>query len=109
MRRLGSGIIVLICWLLAAPPAAHAEKRIALLIGNQSYNARVGPLTNPHNDVAVIGAALRSLKFKVTEVKDADYRAVDTAIKRHTQAVRREGKDAISFVYYSGHGAADPD
>src|SRR5262245_15594135 len=106
MRRLGSGILLLILWLLATAPAAHAEKRIALLIGNQGYNTRVGPLNNPHNDIALIGAALRSLSFKVTEVKDADYRAVDTAIKRHTQTTRREGQGAISFVYYSGHGAA---
>ena len=45
----------------------------------------------------------------MTEIKDADYKAVDTAIKRHIQAVRREGEGTISFVYYSGHGAADPD
>src|SRR5262249_25652790 len=92
---------------LAALPA-RAE-RYALLIGNQAYNAKVGPLGNPHNDVALVGAALRVLKFKVTEVKDADYRALDTAIRRHVQVLRRDGEGAIGLVYYSGHGAADPD
>ena len=48
-------------------------------------------------------------RFRVTEEKDAGYKAVDTAFKRHIQAVRREGEGTISFVYYSGHGAADPD
>jgi Caspase domain len=95
--------------LLLLPSAAWAQGRFALLIGNQAYNARVGPLKNPHNDVALIGAALKSLGFKVAEVKDADYRTIDTAINRHVQNVRREGPGSISFVYYSGHGAANPD
>lgn len=100
-------IVYFVAPLLASP--ANAAERTALLIGNQSYNAKVGKLENPHNDIALIATALRSLKFKVTEVKDADYRSMDTAIKRHVQTVRREGQGAISFVYYSGHGAADPD
>jgi uncharacterized caspase-like protein len=79
------------------------------LIGNQAYDAKVGPLKNPHNDIALVGAALERVGFKVTYIKDAGYKAVDIALKRHIQQVRRAGKDAISFVYYSGHGAADPD
>jgi uncharacterized caspase-like protein len=94
---------------VVAAPFAHAQKRIALLIGNQDYSAKVGALKNPHNDVLLVGAALRSLNFSVTEVKDGNYRTMDTAIKRHIQTVRREGRGTISFVYYSGHGAADPD
>jgi Caspase domain/Sel1 repeat len=95
--------------LVLLPSVARAEARIALLIGNQGYNAKVGPLKNPHSDIVLVGAALGSLGFKVTEVKDADYRSIDAAIKRHIGMVRREGQGAISFVYYSGHGAADPD
>jgi Caspase domain len=94
---------------LLGTPAAEAQSRVALLIGNQGYNARVGPLKNPHNDIALVGAALERLGFKVTLLKDADYRSIDAAIKRHVQSVRREGQGVISFVYYSGHGAADPD
>ena len=102
-------LLVTLAGFVGGPGHAVAQSRIALLIGNQGYNAKVGPLTNPHNDVALIGASLRSLGFKVTEIKDADYRSVDAAIKRHVASVRREGQGAISFVYYSGHGAADPD
>jgi formylglycine-generating enzyme required for sulfatase activity len=102
-------VAVALVFLLVLPSAAFAQSRVALLIGNQSYNARVGPLKNPHNDIALIGAALDKLGFKTTLVKDADYRSVDAAIKRHVAMVRREGQGAISFVYYSGHGAADPD
>jgi uncharacterized caspase-like protein len=58
--------------LIALLPAhARAEARFALLIGNQAYNPKVGPLKNPHDDMALVGAALRSLGFAVTEVTDA--------------------------------------
>lgn len=39
----------------------------------------------------------------------ADYRSMDTAIKRYVAEVRNAGKRAISFFYYSGHGVANPD
>jgi uncharacterized caspase-like protein len=100
-------ILCLLSMLLAS--VANAEARIALLIGNQRYSAKVGPLNNPHSDVLLVGAALKAVGFTVTEVNDADYRTTDAAIKRHIAAVRREGQGTISFVYYSGHGAADPD
>ena len=58
----------------------------------------------PDDDVAIVDAALKSLGSTVTEVKDADYRSMVAAIKRLAAAVQR----AISLVYYSGHGAADP-
>jgi hypothetical protein len=103
--------VAIAVFLLLLPTAvgAQTEKRIALLIGNQSYSAKIGRLKNPHADIALISAALRSLAFTVTEVKDASYKAIDTAIKRHIKAVRGEGEGTISFIYYSGHGAADPD
>jgi formylglycine-generating enzyme required for sulfatase activity/uncharacterized caspase-like protein len=104
---LRAAVIAILIVLL--PLHVRAEARIALLIGNQAYNPKVGPLKNPHDDIALVGAALRSLGFTVTEVTDADYRSMDVAIKRHAATVRREGPGAISLLYYSGHGAADPD
>ena len=95
--------------LIVLSSAAQAEKRIALLIGNQSYNAKVGSLKNPHSDVTIVGASLKSLGFQVTIKKDLDYKSLDTELKRFVANVRREGIGAVSFFYYSGHGAADPD
>jgi len=99
----------IVLFLALLPALARAEARVALLIGNQAYNHKVGPLNNPRDDIALVGAALKSLGFVVTEVTDADYRSMDAAIKRHAAAVRREGPGTISVLYYSGHGAADPD
>jgi len=88
---------------------AEAQGRLALLVGNQAYKEGVGPLRNPHNDVTLVANALDKLGFKVTIVKDAGYKSIDTALKTHIQQVRRAGKDTISFFYYSGHGASDPE
>jgi len=101
---------LLLIWLIGIPSRqATAEERIALLVGNQAYKEGVGPLRNPHNDVTLVANALDKLGFKVTIVKDAGYKSIDTALKTHIQQVRRAGKDTISFFYYSGHGASDPE
>lgn len=89
--------------------AAIAEERIALLIGNAAYTKNVGPLRNPPNDVAVVGDALRSVGFNVTVLNDGGFKAMDTAIRQHIQKLRKAGKGAVGLLYYSGHGAADPE
>ena len=57
-------------FLLLLPTALHAqaEKRIALLIGNKDYKdykAGVGALTNPLNDIRIVGEALKTVGFEV--------------------------------------------
>lgn len=89
--------------------AQHEPARFALLIGNKGYTKNVGPLINPHNDVDLVEASLRTLGFKVTVVKDASYKAMDSALKRYVTEVRRAGRSAVSLFYYSGHGVANPE
>jgi hypothetical protein len=103
--------VICIYFAIWASSVVHANEpaRLALLIGNQGYVDKVGSLTNPHNDVAIIASALEGLRFKVTVVQDAGYKVLETALKAHIQQVRRAGKDTISFFYYSGHGASDPE
>src|SRR5262249_1171110 len=103
-----AAIVLLLLALVPSAAVAQAEKRIALLIGNQDYNANVGRLKNPHDDVALVGAALKELGFQVTILTDADYRAMDVAIKRFVTQAPTKAKATISFFYYSGHGAANP-
>jgi Caspase domain len=45
----------------------------------------------------------------VTVLKNAGYKAMDSALKRYVTDVRRAGRNALSFFYYSGHGVANPD
>src|SRR5262249_38109783 len=107
LRMLLAAVILLLLALL--PSQVCAQARTALLIGNQAYTPKVGVLRNPHEDVALVGAALKRLGFQVTILKDAGYRDLDIAIKRFIADVRSKGRGAISFFYYSGHGAANPD
>jgi len=109
MRRLQTVFLLLISLFVAGVSSGQEPVRLALVIGNKSYSQKVGPLKNPHHDVALVGAALAKLGFKVTTLKDADYRSLDSAIKRHVAEIRGAGKGALSFFYYSGHGVANPD
>ncbi|MEZ5842393.1 MAG: TRAP transporter substrate-binding protein DctP [Hyphomicrobiaceae bacterium] len=87
--------------------AALAEKRLALVIGNKSYRPAVGALSNPHNDIEIVGAALASLGFSVTMARDVDRLGLYLAIDRHVKAMASAGEGAVGFFYYSGHGSAD--
>ena len=72
--------------------------RIALLVGNRAYDASVGALKNPYNDVAIVGASLLAQGFEV-------FQGVRELVRRLNAAAA----GSIGFFYYSGHGAADKD
>src|SRR5262245_32611883 len=97
--------------LLLLPTTLRAQEgaRLALVIGHQGYSAKVGRLKNRHTDVNLIEASLKQLGFKVTVLKDVGYKAMDSALKRYVTEVRRAGRNALSFFYYSGHGVANPE
>lgn len=91
---------------------AHAEDaaRVALLIGNQSYDSSVGVLQNPHNDIRIVGAALRQQGFEVLpEVKDARRSSILGAVRQLRDRLNAGGAGSVGFLYYSGHGAAEAD
>jgi formylglycine-generating enzyme required for sulfatase activity len=97
--------ITLLLW----PTALHAaaEKRIALLIGNKDYKAGVGPLTNPLNDIRIVGEALKGVGFEVLKpVENAQRSAMLIAIHAFAAKLKAAGPDAVGFLYYSGHGIA---
>ena len=50
--------------LLLVSPVAHAEKRVALVIGNSAYRY-AGELVNPRNDAIDVAAALERHGFAV--------------------------------------------
>ena len=65
MIRLVSACVFAAAVLSAA--AAHAEKRLALVIGNGAYT-EISALENPVNDTRLIGSTLESVGFEVTSV-----------------------------------------
>ena len=101
--------LLLAAMLLAAPAQAQGGRRIALVIGNASYNAQVGRLDNPGRDADLIAGALRGRGFAVTVIKDAGRVALQQAVDRYAKSLGQAGPGAVGFFYYSGHGVANPE
>lgn len=82
----------------ADPP--KPEKRLALVIGIDAYQ-NAPRLNNPINDAKAIAAALRSLKFEVTELFDPDLRRISEGVREF--GIKIQDAD-VAAVYYAGHG-----
>ena len=93
---------------IATGGLASAETRLALIIANKDYTAKVGPLANPHKDAALMERALKRHKFSVRIVRDPRRSALLREVDRYAGDLAAAGDDAVGFFYYSGHGAADP-
>ncbi|WGD55697.1 caspase family protein [Bradyrhizobium sp. CB1650] len=81
--------------------SAHAEKRVALVIGNSAYKS-VPRLANPVSDAGLIGGVFRRAGFDTVDVKQ------DLSGAEMRKALREFGtrtRDAdVAVVYYAGHG-----
>ena len=86
--------------LLACQPA-HAEKRVALVLGNSAYQ-NVAPLPNPVNDGAVIANTLKGAGFDIVNSRH-DLTATETRRVLRDFADRARDAD-IAVIYYAGHG-----
>nr|WP_245283942.1 caspase family protein [Bradyrhizobium sp. Cp5.3] len=86
-------------WLTCGP--AHAEKRVALVIGNSAYKS-VPRLANPVSDAGLIGGMFKRAGFDAVDVKQ------DLSGAEMRKALREFGtraRDAdVAVVYYAGHG-----
>ena len=98
MRLLGAFAfaVMLIC---IGAPSSYAEKRVALVIGNNAYENAIA-LPNPRNDAEDVSAALKRIGFDVIVGLDLDKRRMDEVTIRFA----REAREAdIAIFYYSGH------
>jgi formylglycine-generating enzyme required for sulfatase activity/uncharacterized caspase-like protein len=100
-------LVAIFALVLLAWSPAHAEKRVALVIGNKDYKAGVGPLTNPLNDIRLVSDALRSVGFEVLKpVENGTREEILRRIYEFASVLKDAGPDAVGFLYYSGHGVA---
>jgi len=95
-------IVALVAALLGSfiASSAHADRRVALVIGNGKY-AQAAPLANPANDARAVAAALERLGFEVVsgyDLGNADLRKTVRAF-----ADKLVGADVAMF-FYAGHG-----
>lgn len=99
IKKLHLHITFVLLWAFAAT-AALAENRVALVIGNGSYEV-IGQLQNPVNDARLIAETLASVGFDVTSVTDQTESQMGETIDAFVQKARTADAAAI---YYAGHG-----
>lgn len=102
MRFFHCCLVLFICVLVGRTAGpAHAEKRVALVIGNGAY-IKVGKLSNPARDAAAFAALLRAARFDVVDVR-SDLGV--TAMRRTLRDFSDQAHAAdIAVVFYAGHG-----
>lgn len=101
LPRWRSFVILFVAVLAFAPTDVLAAKRVALLIGNEKYEA-TSQLNNPANDVELMKASFEEAGFdSVTTVHDVGRQAMVKALRDFEDLAT--GAD-VAIVYYSGHG-----
>lgn len=76
------------------------DRRVALVVGNGSYEDASTVLDNPANDAKAISAKFQALGIEVIEAIDLDYQGMRSALQKFDRAL--QGADAGIF-YYAGH------
>jgi len=90
--------VVALIFLNVAP--SHAEKRVALVIGNGTYQ-NTPALSNPVNDADDMAVALRTVGFEVLIERNVNKRSLEMRLAQFGRLAQEA--DAVLF-YYAGHG-----
>jgi hypothetical protein len=103
-RRVAAWTLVLAVLVTALPLAAQAatdaERRVALVIGNDDYQT-ANKLANPVNDARAMAAKLKELGFDVIAVENGSQQIMRRAVGQFSNKL---GPDAVSLFFYAGHG-----
>ncbi|WP_049824139.1 caspase family protein [Bradyrhizobium ottawaense] len=91
--------LIVSIWLMCG--SAHAERRMALVLGNSAYKS-VPKLSNPANDAALVGGMFKKAGFDWIDIKtDLNGSEMRKALRDFGQRAR----DAeVAVIYYAGHG-----
>jgi formylglycine-generating enzyme required for sulfatase activity len=82
-------------------PLGSGGRRVALVIGNDSY-AALDRLSNARNDARAMSDALRAAGFQVTTVTDAKMEDMDRGVNTFVRSIQPRD---VALFYYSGHAA----
>src|ERR1700739_5000573 len=96
--------VALLCALVAAlnglAAPAHAEKRVALVIGNNDYK-NVPKLQKAVNDARAMGDTLKQLGFEVMVAENQNRQQFSQSLLAFDNAV---GPGDTAFFFFAGHG-----
>src|SRR4030088_1878366 len=90
----------LVAMMLASASAAHADRRVALVVGNSAY-ASAASLRNPRNDASDMAEMLGKLGFEVELGLDLDQQNFAVTIEKFARAL--DGAD-VGLFFFAGHG-----
>ncbi|MDA9391451.1 caspase (peptidase) [Bradyrhizobium sp. CCBAU 45394] len=86
-------------WLVCG--SAHAERRMALVIGNSAYKS-VPRLSNPANDATLVGDMFKKAGFDWIDIR-TDLNAAE--MRKALRDFGGRARDAeVAVIYYAGHG-----
>ncbi|UFZ08637.1 caspase family protein [Bradyrhizobium ontarionense] len=85
------------------PSAQEPEPRVALVIGNSSYQ-NAPTLDNPDNDAHAVAQLLNSAGFEVITATDLTQNEMLKVVQDFSSRVAAHGPNAVAMVYYAGHG-----
>jgi uncharacterized caspase-like protein len=97
--RLGAAFACAVMLICIGVAPGHADKRVALVIGNGAY-AKAPRLPNPRNDAENVAAAFRRSGFETIVGLDLDKAGMDDIAIRFSRASRDSD---VAIFYYSGH------
>jgi formylglycine-generating enzyme required for sulfatase activity len=100
MPRISIRVCLLAVLLASVVAPAWAQKRMALVIGNETYTYET-KLGNPVKDAVLISRTLRGLGFAVDERTNLTKREMTQAIAKFAR--ESAGADT-ALVYFAGHG-----
>jgi hypothetical protein len=105
-----AAIALLVCAL--SPITAWAEKRVALVIGNQTY-VNLGPLSNPVSDAGSLATLLAANGFDVISCDGHRRGCFDLNREGFLDALEtlrdKSGGADFVLVFYTGHGMEGPE
>jgi uncharacterized caspase-like protein len=81
-------------------PGSGPERRVALVVGNGTYQ-NAPELPNPPNDARAVAETLHGLGFEVIEARDLGYGAMQVALGGFADKLQGA---AVGLFFYAGHG-----
>ncbi len=93
-------VIGLTMVLALASGVAHAQNRLAFVVGNDAYQ-NVTPLQKAVNDARAVGRSLQQLGFRVTLAENLAWREYVEKFSAFENSIQ---PGDTAFLFYSGHG-----